>query len=73
VSGGCCASASSGQATSSSSALGIRSFVAKRARASATTVFQPSSFAVLQSASDGSTAPLTKRIGGGPKTSAKTV
>jgi hypothetical protein len=57
VSGGCCASASSGQATSSSSALGIRSRVANRARASATTVLQPSSFAAAQSDSAVSTAP----------------
>ena len=38
----------SGQATSSSSAFGTRSFVAKRARASATTVRQPTSLAAAQ-------------------------
>ena len=45
MSGWTCANASSGQATMSSSALGIRSRVAKRARASATIVVHPSSFA----------------------------
>ena len=44
-SGATCANASSGQATISSSALGIRSRVANFARASATIVRQPSSFA----------------------------
>ena len=43
-SGRTCASASSGQATSSSSAFGTRSFVAKQARASATTVRQPTTW-----------------------------
>ena len=44
-SGATCANASSGHATISSSALGIRSRVANFARASATIVRQPSSFA----------------------------
>ena len=55
------------------SALGMRSGVAKLARASATTVRQPSSFAARQRASAVSTAPYTRSRGGGATTSASTV
>ena len=51
------ASVSSGQATISSSAEGMRSRVANFARASATMVVHPRSFAAAQSASAVSTAP----------------
>jgi hypothetical protein len=56
-SGSTCANASSGHATISSSALGIRSAVANLPRASATIVRQPRSFAARQSDSAVSTAP----------------
>ena len=65
------ASASSGHATISSSALGIRSAVANLPRASATIVCQPSRLARRQSSSAVSTAPMTSSRGGGPNTSAK--
>src|SRR5436190_3690819 len=71
-SGGNRSSASSGQATTSSPALGIRSRVANRDRASETIVRQPSTFAARQSSSARSTAPKTRSSGGGPSTSAKT-
>ena len=66
-----CASASSGQETISSSALGIRSFVASLARASTTIVRQPSASAAAQRCSAVSTAPKTTRRGLRPKTSQK--
>ena len=56
-----------GQATTSSSALGIRSRVANLPRASATIVRQPTPCAARQSASAVSTAPKTSRRGGGPE------
>jgi hypothetical protein len=65
--------ASSGQATMSSSALGIRSGVANFPRASATIVRHPIILAALQRVSAVSTAPKTSKRGGGPSTSAKTV
>ena len=71
-SGRTCASASCGHSTMSSSADGIRSRVANFARASATIACQPSSFAPRHIASAVSTAPYTKRRGGGPYHSTKT-
>src|SRR5207344_781421 len=60
----------SGQPTTISSALGSRSGVANLARASTTTVRQPSSFAAAQSDSAVSIAPNASTRGGGPYTSA---
>ena len=68
-----CANASSGHSTTISSALGTRSGVANRARASTQIVRQPTDFASAHSASPVSTAPTTTSRGGGPKTSAKIV